>query len=80
VDDAELAVAVAFPNFNQPIVCYCNGGNRGALAADRLVQQGYRKVASIAGGLRAVRAAGSAAPLETGSGPDAGAPLKVRQD
>lgn len=35
------------------IVCYCRGGNRGALAADALQQLGYSNVASIEGGLSA---------------------------
>lgn len=37
------------------IICYCNGGNRGALAADALQQLGFRNVVSIVGGLQRMR-------------------------
>jgi phage shock protein E len=40
-----------------PIVCYCNGGNRGALATDLLGKLGFHRAASLAGGLRAFRSA-----------------------
>jgi rhodanese-related sulfurtransferase len=43
---------------SQPIICYCSGGNRGALAANTLQQMGYTQVFSIEGGLDACRAAG----------------------
>lgn len=49
-------------NKSQPIVCYCSGGNRGALAAATLKHMGYRNVFSIAGGLNACRAVPSAEP------------------
>jgi len=45
------------PDPSTPLICYCNGGNRGALAADALQNLGYRSVHSIAGGLRAVNEA-----------------------
>ncbi|SEP76673.1 MULTISPECIES: rhodanese-like domain-containing protein [Pseudomonas] len=35
------------------IVCYCGGGNRGALAAESLQRMGYTQVVSIEGGLAA---------------------------
>ena len=38
-----------------PIVCYCGGGNRGALAADTLQTLGYTQVVSIAGATAHVR-------------------------
>lgn len=41
------------PHLNTPIVCYCNGGNRSALAVDNLQKMGYANVVSLAGGLRA---------------------------
>ncbi|WP_018951365.1 rhodanese-like domain-containing protein [Thioalkalivibrio sp. AKL12] len=41
------------PDKDAPMVCFCNGGNRGALAAAQLVDLGYTNVQSIAGGLRA---------------------------
>ncbi len=40
---------------SSPINCYCNGGNRGALAADQLQNLGYINVASIAGGFNAFK-------------------------
>lgn len=49
----EMRIAEAAPDKNAPIVCYCAGGNRAALAADTLQQMGYRRVSSIAGGLQA---------------------------
>ena len=42
----------------RPILCYCQGGNRGALVADSLQKLGYRNVASLQGGLNAWKAAG----------------------
>ncbi|MGC4071958.1 MAG: rhodanese-like domain-containing protein [Nibricoccus sp.] len=41
------------PNTATPVVCYCAGGNRGALATDALQQLGYKNVVSIQGGLNA---------------------------
>lgn len=35
------------------LVCFCNGGNRGALAAAKLLDLGYTNVKLLAGGLRA---------------------------
>lgn len=49
----EMCIHEVVPDKNTPIVCYCAGGNRGALAADTLQKMGYTKVASIAGGLKA---------------------------
>ena len=46
------------PDPSTPIVLYCGGGNRSALAADVLQQMGYTDVASMAGGWRAWLAAG----------------------
>lgn len=36
-----------------PIICYCRGGNRSALAADNLQKMGYTNVVSLAGGFTA---------------------------
>ncbi|XQE65134.1 rhodanese-like domain-containing protein [Pseudomonas sp. P3C3] len=51
----ELARQIADlqPDKRAPILCYCRGGNRGALAADELQRLGYVNVASIKGGLTA---------------------------
>ncbi|HSA57824.1 MAG TPA: rhodanese-like domain-containing protein [Gemmatimonadaceae bacterium] len=35
------------------VILYCASGNRSALAADVLLQMGYRDVTSLAGGIRA---------------------------
>ncbi|MBD9427862.1 rhodanese-like domain-containing protein [Pseudomonas sp. PDM15] len=55
VPGEELArrVAELQPDRQAPILCYCRGGNRGALAADELQRLGYSNVASIEGGLTA---------------------------
>lgn len=49
----EMRIHEVVPDKNTPIVCYCGGGNRGALAADTLQKMGYTRTVSIAGGLRA---------------------------
>lgn len=49
----EMRITEVLPDKTTPIVCYCAGGNRGALAADTLQKMGYTNVASIAGGLAA---------------------------
>lgn len=41
-----------------PIILYCGGGFRSALAADSLGQMGYRNVISMDGGMKAWREAG----------------------
>jgi len=41
-----------------PIVLYCGGGFRSALAADNLQKMGYRNVLSMNGGIKAWRDAG----------------------
>jgi rhodanese-related sulfurtransferase len=54
----ELKIESAAPDVDAPIVCYCGGGKRSALAADNLQRMGYQNVASLAGGFRAWREAG----------------------
>jgi rhodanese-related sulfurtransferase len=49
----ELRIEVAVPDPATPIICYCGGGSRSALAADNLQKMGYTNVASMAGGLKA---------------------------
>ena len=44
----------------RPIVCYCGGGKRSALAAESLGRMGYENVSSLAGGFKAWKAAGLA--------------------
>jgi rhodanese-related sulfurtransferase len=58
----ERDIESVVPNMEDPVVLYCGGGYRSALAADALQQMGYRNVCSMAGGIRAWREAGY--PLE----------------
>jgi phage shock protein E len=41
---------------NEPIVCYCGGGGRSALAAQSLKKMGFKDVMSLAGGIKGGRA------------------------
>jgi len=52
----EMRIAEVVPDKNTPVVCYCGGGNRGALATATLVKMGYRNAVSIAGGLKGYQA------------------------
>ena len=52
------------PDLNAPIVLYCGGGYRSALACDNLQRMGYTNVYSLAGGWKAWKEAG--APVEGG--------------
>lgn len=58
----ELKIEDAAPDLAKPIVCYCGGGSRSALAADSLQRMGYTNVASLAGGFKAWKDQGL--PLE----------------
>jgi adenylyltransferase/sulfurtransferase len=40
---------------DQPIVCYCGGGGRSALAAQSLKKMGFKNVMSLAGGFKGWR-------------------------
>jgi rhodanese-related sulfurtransferase len=46
------------PDMNTPIVLYCGGGYRSALAADNLQKMGYSNVLSMGGGIREWREKG----------------------
>jgi rhodanese-related sulfurtransferase len=48
----ERDVETAIPDHATPIVLYCGGGYRSALAADALQQMGYTNVLSMDGGWR----------------------------
>ncbi len=52
--DAESAL----PDLDAPVVLYCGGGYRSALAADALGAMGYTAVESMDGGIRGWREAG----------------------
>jgi rhodanese-related sulfurtransferase len=46
------------PDLNAPLVLYCGGGFRSALAADNLQKMGYTNVISMDGGVRGWREKG----------------------
>src|SRR5438876_9575108 len=54
----ELDIEEKAPDMNAMIICHCGGGGRSALAADSLQNMGYKNVRSMAGGLKAWKAAG----------------------
>ena len=54
----ERDVETAVPDLDTPIVLYCGGGYRSALAAASLQDMGYTDVASMDGGWRAWTDAG----------------------
>ncbi len=54
----ELKIEDKIPDPNTPIVCYCGGGSRSALAVDNLQKMGYTNVASLAGGFKAWKDSG----------------------
>jgi len=43
------------PDLNAPLILYCGGGFRSALAADNLQKMGYSNVLSMDGGIRVWR-------------------------
>lgn len=49
----ERDIEAAVPDTNTPLILYCGGGFRSALAAAALQEMGYRRVWSLAGGWRA---------------------------
>lgn len=58
----ERDIERAFPDPATPLVLYCGGGYRSALAADNLQKMGYTNVISMDGGIRRWRQLGL--PLE----------------
>ena len=56
----ERDIETAIPDHRAPIVLYCGGGFRSALAADNLQKMGYTDVTSMDGGWRAWTEAGLA--------------------
>lgn len=46
------------PDPNTPIICYCGGGFRSALAVDNLQKMGYTNVRSMLGGFTGWKEAG----------------------
>src|SRR5215470_6554412 len=53
------------PDLNTPLVLYCGGGFRSAMAADNLQKMGYTNVISMDGGIREWR--GKNYPVEKSS-------------
>lgn len=80
LDTLAERVAAAIPDKSTPIITYCNGGNRGALGADTLVNLGYTNVKSIAGGLRAYLALQARTVAPAGVKPEAQFLLDVRRE
>ena len=56
----EMKIEETEPDVNRPIVCYCGGGKRSALAAESLRRMGYQNVSSLAGGFKVWKEAGLA--------------------
>ena len=63
----EIDIESRVPRKSTPVVVYCQGGGRSAVAADALGKMGYTKVSSLAGGLAAYEAAGL--PVDNASPP-----------
>jgi rhodanese-related sulfurtransferase len=53
----ELDIEEKVPDSDAVVICHCGGGGRSALAAESLQKMGYKNVRSMAGGLKAWRAA-----------------------
>ena len=54
----ELDIEERVPDLNMTVILHCGGGGRSALAAESLKKMGYKNVRSMAGGLKAWKAAG----------------------
>ena len=54
----ERDVEARVPDLGTPLVLYCGGGFRSALAADNLQKMGYTRVLSMDGGIRVWREKG----------------------
>ena len=55
----ELKIDTITTDKEQPIVCYCGGGGRSALAAQTLKKMGFKNVMSLAGGYKGWKDSGS---------------------
>jgi rhodanese-related sulfurtransferase len=54
----EIEIEELAPDPSTPIICYCGGGGRSALAAESLQRMGYINEKSMAGGFKAWQAEG----------------------
>jgi rhodanese-related sulfurtransferase len=61
----ERDIEAKYPDLDTPLVLYCGGGFRSAMAADNLQKMGYTNVISMDGGIRQWRERGY--PLEESS-------------
>jgi rhodanese-related sulfurtransferase len=61
----ERDIEVKFPDTNAEIIMYCGGGYRSALAAEAAQRMGYKNILSLAGGYKAMVAAGW--PMQPGA-------------
>ena len=59
----EYKIEQQVPDPTTPIICYCGGGSRSALAAENLQKMGYENVRSMVGGFRAWKESGL--PIES---------------
>src|SRR5262245_48987467 len=59
----EMKIEATAPDAATPLVLYCGGGNRSALAAENLQRMGYTNVASMIGGFKEWKVKGM--PTET---------------
>ena len=66
----ELRIEEAVPDRDRPVVVYCAGGTRSALAARSLRELGYTRVESLAGGFTAWKRAGYPFDLPVVLSPD----------
>jgi rhodanese-related sulfurtransferase len=67
-DSLGQRIAALVPDRSTPILCYCNGGSRGPLAALALQELGYGDVGTVAGGMRAYAALGARGDAMESSG------------
>lgn len=54
----ERDIETVIPDKNTPVILYCGGGFRSALAADMIQKMGYQNVISMDGGIKAWRLRG----------------------
>jgi rhodanese-related sulfurtransferase len=60
----ERDIESCVPDLNAPMILYCGGGFRSALAADNLQKMGYKNVLSMDGGIRVWREKGFPTPRD----------------
>lgn len=54
----ERDIEKMFPDINRELIFYCGGGYRSVLAAEVAQRMGYKNVASLKGGYKAIKQAG----------------------